>query len=153
MAEPGIVACAMLASTEDSVRKQIVTFIRNNRQKKYVKPKKKVLQGIREFKIPQLEWKANHWTEIITWDMTYFYEPQIIKDISDADLDSVTDTPYSFPALPLHSTSVERAVRLVTQASAKVYGMKARHEYILSMIKSRKIRPTFENKKDYKCVA
>lgn len=119
-AEPGMIACAMLASSELEVRSKIVNLIRNNRKKKPRKLRMKVLQGIRKFCTPKLQWDAKHWSDMISWDLPYFYEPHIILSIPDTELDRVLDFPFTFPKLPLHSTSVERAVKLVTEASSKV---------------------------------
>ena len=84
--------------------------------------------------------------------MKYFHEPQIIRDITNRELENAKEAPCTFPALPLHSTSVERAVKLVTEASSQVYGMEARHNLILSINDSRRNRPAFDNKKDYKLI-
>ena len=43
-----------------------------------------------------------------------------MSEINDVDLEKIIVAPFVFPKLPLHSTSVERAVRLATNASAKV---------------------------------
>lgn len=148
-AEPGMMACAMLASEESNIRSNIVSFLLENRKKEPVKPKSKVLKGIRKFQVPLLNWTADHWCEIITWDFSYFYEPKIISDISDEALVEIRICPYSFPAIPLHSTSVERAIKMVSEASSQVYGLEARHKLILSMVEARKMRKPYDTKKDY----
>ena len=119
MTEPGIMACAMLSSTEFEVRSKMVELIKENRRNPPKKPKMKKLKGMRKFKNPLLQWQASHWSQIIIWGTTFF-EPQIIRAISCEELDMMKEDPYIFPPLPLHSTSVERAVRLVTQASSQV---------------------------------
>ena len=54
-----------------------------------------------------------------------------------------------FPSFPLHTQSVERAVKLVTEAASHVCGEEKRHGYILSVIESRRIRKPFDTKLDY----
>jgi len=52
--------------------------------------------------------------------------------------------------VPCHSQAVERHVKLVMEAAAKVCGEKARHEAILAKLKSIKKMPHAESKKDLK---
>ena len=57
--------------------------------------------------------------------------------------------PFCFPKYPVHSQSVERAVKLVSEASSKVSGGEKRHTRILSAVSSRKSRKALGTKKDY----
>ena len=50
---------------------------------------------------------------------------------------------------PVQSKSVERAIKLVSEASAKVAGEERRHTRILSVLASRKSKKAFDTKKDY----
>ena len=59
-------------------------------------------------------------------------------------------TPKLFPHFPCHTQSVERAVKLVTEAAAKVEGEDRRHGEILATVESRKSRKNFNSKKEYK---
>ena len=52
-------------------------------------------------------------------------------------------------SLPFQYT-VERAVKLVSQASSIVEGAEMRHGQILSVMEDQRIRLPFDNKKDYK---
>ena len=58
-------------------------------------------------------------------------------------------TPKLTP-LPGHSQSVERSVKLVSEASRTVYGLDNRHKSILTKMLGREKRPTFESKGSYK---
>ena len=77
--------------------------------------------------------------------------PPLTQDINSVDLRNArdTDSPLQFPTLPAHSQSVERAVKLVSEASECVYGAEERHRHILVKLASRKARPSFESKGSY----
>ena len=57
--------------------------------------------------------------------------------------------PLDLPDFPSHAQSVEHAVKLVSEASSFVYGLEARHKYILTKVKRRKLRPAFKSKSEY----
>ena len=56
---------------------------------------------------------------------------------------------YVYTMYPSHSQSVERAVKLVSEASQCVYGQARRHQHILGKVKSRKLRKSFSSKGYY----
>ena len=84
------------------------------RSKPPKKPRKKVLRGIRSLQVKELDWEAFSWIDIIDWKKASVQEPYIIKCLTMEDLDSALREPYSFPPFPVHTQSVERAVKLVT---------------------------------------
>ena len=45
--------------------------------------------------------------------------------------------------------AVERAVKLVSEASSQVEGEESRHGWILSVLEARRTRPAFDTKRDY----
>ena len=103
-------------------------------------------------KIPPINFKAACWTELISLDdVSILREPPVTSDITDSEIQSHIDdkTKPNLPNLPLHSQSVERAVKLVTEASLNFYGEESRHQAILTKILSRKCRPTFQSKGHY----
>ena len=77
-------------------------------------------------------------------------EPTILSKVSNEVLDEAYTTPLTFPKFPCHSQSVERAVKLVTEAASKVYRVDKRHEHIVSVTACRKARKPFKSKKHYK---
>ena len=77
------------------------------------------------------------------------YAPSWFQISSEA-LDEACLTPVTFPPFPCHSQSVERAVKLVTEAASKVCGEDKRHTHILSVNACRKARKPFKSKKHYK---
>ena len=112
--------------------------------------KMKVLKGVRRFSIPPLNWSARNWCDIIDWETAKVHEPSILKKLDSDQLEASKSEPVIFPNFPLHSQSVERCVKLVTEASTKVVGEAKRHQHILSVVGARKIRKSCDTKKDYK---
>ena len=150
MAEPGIMLCSMLESESSEVRKKAVDIVLRLKSKPPKKPRMKVLRSVRALKVPVLQWDATTWVDIIDWSKASVHVPFIIECLSQEELTAALEKPHLFPAFPVHTQSVERAVKLVTEASSQVCGEEKRHEFILSVIKARKIRKPFDTKKDYK---
>ena len=122
MAEPGVMLCSMLESPSSSIRNKALEVVRKLREKPPKKPRAKVLRGIRSHKNPVLQWTASSWIDIIDWKKTSLHLPAIIERLSDDQLSSCIWQPHNFPAFPVHTQSVERAVKLVTEAASKVEG-------------------------------
>ena len=150
MAEPGIILCSMLESPSFSIRKMAISRITKLKEKPPKAPRAKVLRGIRSLKVPKLQWNAFSWVDIIDWNTISVHLPYIIECMSMEEITASMWQPPCFPAFPLHTQSVERAVKLVTEASHQVEGEEGRHGWILSVLEARRIRKPFETKKDYK---
>lgn len=150
-AHPSILLCSMLESDVVEIRKRAVEAIRKCRQNPPKRPRKRVLDGIRKYEIPLLQWDAEHWSEIINWASLKITEPKIIQELGDDDLEAALTTPHQFPPFPCHTQSVERAVKLVTEAASQVEGEENRHGEILSKVACRKARQAYDTKRDYKC--
>ena len=112
----------------------------------------KVLNGLRKFKIPTLQWGAKKWVDIIDWDSadSTIHEPTILTRLDNEELNSAITTPIIMPEFPVHSQSVERGVKLVSEAATKAVGEEKRHQHILSIIESRAMRAACDTKKDFK---
>ena len=149
-ADPGVLLCSMLESDQETVRTKAVNIIKSARSKPPKAPRAKALRKIRKFKIPPLNWSAANWWEIIDWSKVTIFEPSILRRIGTEMLDQAVGSPLTFPSFPCHSQSVERAVKLVTEAASKVCGAARRHSHIVSVMASRKARKPFKSKKHYK---
>lgn len=149
MAEPGIMLCAMMESESAATRKKAVDIIKKLKANPPKKPRMKVLRGIRALKVPLLQWNASSWVEIIDWDKASVHVPFIIECLTDDELEATLLKPHVFPSFPVHTQSVERAVKLVTEAASQVCGEEKRHGFILTVNKARKVRKPFDTKKDY----
>ena len=86
---------------------------------------------------------------MIDWENLIVHEPFLIQKLSNPTLDDILLTPHIFPKFPLHSQTVERAVKLVSSAAAQVVGGDRRHGHILSILKARETRKPANSKKDY----
>ena len=148
---PENLLCAMLADENAEVRSEAVERILNLRKKMPKKPRSKISRGIRFFKPPPLDWSCTSYTNMINWDSNKVVvtEPAMTKNLDDEGLKSMLASPLSLPSYPCHTTSVERCVKLVSEASKQVYGEQARHGLILSRVGARVQRKMFETKKDY----
>ena len=89
---------------------------KRKQEAKEVCQKKK--SGNRQKKSAVQKKPAESFQDIIDWDETRVDEPAIIERI---------------PNFPCHSQSVQRAVKLVSEASTQVYGEDARHKWILTV--------------------
>ena len=73
----------------------------------------------------------------------------ILQKLDSDQLAEAKSEPVIFPNFPVHSQSVERCVKLVTEASTKVVGEAKRHQHILIVVGARKIRKACDTKKDF----
>ena len=126
-AHQDVLLCSMLESSEPEIRARAVAAVKHCRKNPTKPPRRKVLKGMRKFEIPPLQWDAEHWSDIITWDKVKVTEPKILQELSDDDLERALTSPHLFPSFPCHTQSVERAVKLVTEAASKVEGEDKRH--------------------------
>ena len=69
--------------------------------------------------------------------------------MTNEQLTSLKDSPLDVPAYPCHTQAVERANRLVTEASSSVNGHEAREGFIRQRILARKSLKGHASKKDY----
>ena len=74
-----------------------------------------------------INFKAVHWTDLIDLSVNGVCEPPLTQDFSDDELQNslLTGEKINLPDFPSHSQGVERAVKLVTEASQSVYGFVA----------------------------
>ena len=110
----------MLASEDQRIREKGVRIVKKFRDKPARKPRKIVLQGIRQREVSILQWDATTWDDIIDWDKISVYEPNILEKLTMEQLSAAIESPLELPKFPLHSQSVERSVKLVTEASTQV---------------------------------
>ena len=114
--------------------------------------------------VKELDWEAFSWIDIIDWKKAGVHEPFIIECLTMEVLDSVLEEPFSFPSFPVRTQTLERAVKLVTEAShqvlqtckhqtnkqtinshpLQVYGEQAHHGHILTVMDSRRRRSMFD---------
>ena len=133
------------AKSEDKeIREQAILKIHLLRQ---MKPPPK-----RSKNILPINFEATNCTELVDISTAEgLTEPALTGNISNKDHEAslLNGTELELPCLPSHSQSVERAVKLVSEAGRRVLGLKKYYEHILTRIFSRRMRPAFESKGKY----
>ena len=88
---------------------------------------------------------------MIEWQSIDVTEPPITRIISMTELDECISEKKMFHPMnyPLHTQAVERAIKVVTEASLQVCGNDAREGLIQARLGSRDRISSFESKKDY----
>ena len=128
----------MLFDSNSEVKQKADQIIRRARQTPTMTP--------RSFKVPKLNFEAEDYTKLIDFDaLDPVLEPPLTKVMCPALTDEEL---HSIPSLPCHTQAVERCIKLVTEASQKVCGAKARDGYIINTLKSQKKNPKLDSKKD-----
>ena len=97
--------------------------------------------NIRKFVVLKLNFQAKEYPDFINWAETTFFEPPFTSNFSDQDITNLECHPLAVPAFPCHTQSVERAIRLITEAASSVIGPEARDGFIRQRIKSQKVWP------------
>ena len=112
-------------------------------------------KGVRQFIVPDLNFNAEDYFDLIDWQKTVITEPPVLTDISENDIKmfvAIGAAPViDFPKYPCHTQAVERCVKLVTEASSAVCGAKSRDGFIRVRLESREKMPYFNTKADYTC--
>ncbi|KAK0061524.1 hypothetical protein Bpfe_008906 [Biomphalaria pfeifferi] len=92
--------------------------------------KQKRTSSVRSFCVPLIKFEATIYIDMIDWQKTPITEPPIVMDIDDDTLLTMIleeDTPrLDFARYPCHTQSVERHIKLVTEASQVVCGPEKR---------------------------
>ena len=102
----------------------------------------------RQFRPPQLNFKAGFYYTMVDWDVEQKTEPPLTQSFSDRDILDIIEQPLALPHHPCHTQHVERVVPLVTEAALQRVGYVNRHRWILSTLESRQICPRFTTKSD-----
>ena len=141
----------------------ILSMITDDRQpirefglRRILRARKEKKEGIRYYKIPPLNFKANSYIDLIDWQKCTLTEPPLTTDLTEGDLKNLISSGESVVQhlenlkFPCHTQSVERFVKLVTEVSAAVCGENKRDGLIRTRTESRKIMPSFESKCEYR---
>ena len=78
-------------------------------------------------------------------------EPPLTADVATEILSAAMEKgmKLQLPVFPCHSQSVERAVKLTSEASHLVYGQEARHHHTVTKYCCRQVRPSFASEASY----
>lgn len=141
---------AMVQDERNHIRELGLRRILKARQKDAIR------KQIRTYLPPKLNFKAKEYTELIDWMKCELSSPPLLKATTDDEIKSYVQSAEvpkwsaSFNKFPVHTQAVERCVKLVTEASAKVSGAEARDGFIRATILSRKAMPDFAHKALFK---
>ena len=109
---------------------------------------------VRVFTVPEINFNAEDYTELINWQSCNVTEPPLTVNISDVDITAFVKSKESpvvdFPRFPCHTQAVERCIKLVTEASAAVCGNTSRDGFIRAGLEARSIMPVFNTKSEYR---
>ena len=83
------------------------------------------------------------------WEELHVTEPPVTAVLLDGAIEAARDQPLELPGFPCHAQSVDRCVKLVTEASLAVYGQERQNVLIVARQASRKARPSFDVKSDF----
>ena len=105
-------------------------------------------------KLPDINFSAENYYEMIDWTKNTFISPPILKNITNQELiynlsSTEVFTDWSFCEYPCHTVAVERMVKLVTEASKKVCGEENRNNFMNATLTSREIFQRFDSKKQF----
>ena len=91
---------------------------------------------------------ADKWSNLICLS-TAEHEPPITKNMSVEEVEAMVDIRGEPPRFPIHTQSVERAVKNTSEAAGSSFSKEARHKAIVVKTKARKERPHTDSKKDF----
>ena len=99
---------------------------------------------VRLFELPTLNLKANSYYKMVNLTSCH-QQPPAIRHLSDSEIEQcrVKSLELNYPC---HNQSVERHVKMVTEAAPQVEGFERRDGLIRQKIKSRKLLEKFETK-------
>jgi hypothetical protein len=144
-AHPENVILSMLGDSRRNIRKQAVDHILRVRKKR--KPEKEV----RKFTVPKINFDAKSYQSIVQWKTSE--EPPVTMYLSNEELKQIVIDPgeilSDIKGMPCHTQSVERGIKLVTEAAKLVCGSENRDAMIKVKQTSRAKMPKFDSKKEY----
>ena len=135
----------MLADEKSEIRELAARRIKKAR----VQPHKSGI--IRKYTIPEVDMNADHYYDLLNWQDFPITEPPMLMSKSDEEIERaiVSKEIWKLDKFPCHTQSVERHIKVVTEASAAVCGELRRDGFIRAKLLSRQSMPEFGSKKDW----
>jgi len=106
---------------------------------------------IRKFTIPQLNFEAREYCELVNWIDFHRLPPPVTSKLTDNDLDETSRTASmsDIEKYPCHTQAVERYVKVVTDASWSVCGKERREGYFRAKLEFRKKMSKYTTKTEW----
>ena len=109
---------------------------------------------IRQLRVPKLNINASSYIDLIDWTDTIVSEPAFTASVTSNEIKemikSKTFSEFKIPELPCHTQSVERRIKLVSEASSLVCDHGSREGLIRNKLSSRATMPCFNTMSQYK---
>ena len=99
-------------------------------------------------RIQPVNFNAESWSQLICLASAES-EPPITKSLSEAELEAMVANPGILPRFPIHTQSVERAVKNTSEAATKSWSKEKRHKAIATKSAARGTRPKSHSKQDF----
>ena len=80
---------------------------------------------IQKFVVPKINFEAQTYPDLIDWENSAFSEPPLTALLTDTEIRDLEKDPLFIPPFPCHTQSVERGIRLITEAASSVIGEEA----------------------------
>lgn len=103
---------------------------------------------IRQFRVPQINFEAKKWTDMIEYDR-HSTEPPFTVGMTDDELIEIMDHQLKVPKYKCHTQMVERAVKEVTRVSLKAVGHEKRNCMVKATLRHRAKYPKLDSVKDH----
>jgi hypothetical protein len=123
---------AMLISTDEIIRDFAIEKILKARDSV-----SKFEGQVRPYIKPQVNFEASNFTELIDWDKEEITEPPLCKGLNEDQLRN-----FIAPDFLCHTQGTERLIRLVTTASARVFGQEHRDRQVRGSLRSQQLNPS-----------
>lgn len=104
--------------------------------------------SIRRYNLPVINLKAKSYYKMVDLNADDIILPPALMNFTDIQIEEMRIQPLDMKH-PCHNQSVERHVKLVTEAASQVSGFKRRDGLIRQKIKSRKLMKVFDTKKQF----
>jgi hypothetical protein len=137
---------AMLCSEEEEERRQAINIIRKVRGEGDVDSQLGDM-SVRPRKTPNINANASSLVELIEWKNDV-HEPPLTCNLTTTEVMKFTEMPMEVPDWSSHTQSVERCVKMTTEASTHVFSQERRDVYIRGQMVSRDLMSRNRSKKD-----
>lgn len=128
-------ACLLFSMRREHRAKAAQVIVNIRRDPSFQKDK------IRVPRIPCYSTECFDWGDMIDLDSVPLYEPPCVSHLDDQSIMDMVDNRKSPPNFPLHSQSVERAVKLTSEVTKMAVSLEKRNQLALGKTESRKLRP------------
>ena len=104
----------------------------------------------RPYRMPVINTEATDLRDLIEWSNpdVQLHEPLLTCNLNSSQLMDIIETKMKVPDFPVHGQSIERCVKIVSKASATVFGKKTRDGFIKATLLHRKLMSSNESKQD-----